>query len=66
MTLVVHIEPGPIPTFRASAPSSASFFAASAVPILPATTSAEGIGFLYFFQDPDHTFCMGMSSINDQ
>ena len=37
-TLVVQIEPGPIPTLTASAPASIRAFAASAVAILPAIT----------------------------
>ena len=35
---VVHMEPGPIPTFTASAPASTSARAASAVAIFPAIT----------------------------
>ena len=42
---VVHIDPGPIPTFTASAPASANAFAPAAVAILPAITSK----FLYVF-----------------
>ena len=38
---VVQIDPGPIPTLIASAPASASAFAASAVATLPATTWTE-------------------------
>ena len=37
--LVVHIEPGPIPTFTASAPAFTSSVAASAVAIFPPITS---------------------------
>ena len=43
--LVVHIDPGPIPTFNISAPSLASAFAASAVAIFPAHI---GIFFTFF------------------
>ena len=42
MILVVHIEPGPIPTFTASAPASTKYFAASGEAILPTTTSKSG------------------------
>jgi hypothetical protein len=38
-TRVVQIEPGPIPTFTASAPASISALVPSAVATLPATTS---------------------------
>ena len=41
-TRVVHIEPGPIPTFTASAPALASILAASPVAILPTTMSTSG------------------------
>ena len=41
-TRVVQIEPGPIPTFTASAPASANYFAASAVAMFPTTTSRSG------------------------
>ena len=40
--LVVQIEPGPIPTFTASAPASISAFAAAPVAILPTTISNLG------------------------
>jgi len=36
------MEPGPMPTFTASAPASARYLAASAVAILPTTTSNSG------------------------
>tara|TARA_B100001778_G_scaffold198795_1_gene164035 strand:- start:440 stop:613 length:174 start_codon:yes stop_codon:yes gene_type:complete len=39
MILVVHIEPGPIPTFTPSTPAFAKNLAASAVATFPATTS---------------------------
>ena len=39
ITLVVHIEPGPIPTFTASAPIFARYFAAAGVAIFPTTKS---------------------------
>ena len=39
---VVQIEPGPIPTFTASAPASRNARAASAVAILPPITSIRG------------------------
>ena len=42
MIRVVHIEPGPIPTFTASAPASTKYFAASGEAILPTTTSKFG------------------------
>ena len=38
-TRVVQIEPGPMPTFTASAPASISALVPSAVATLPATTS---------------------------
>src|SRR6056300_187772 len=38
-TLVVQIEPGPIPTLTASAPASTKNLAASGVAMLPTTTS---------------------------
>ena len=41
-TRVVHIEPGPIPTLRASAPAAISSSAAAAVAILPAITGVFG------------------------
>ena len=47
-TLVVQIEPGPIPTFTASAPASIRAFAASAVAILPAITCSSGYALLTF------------------
>ena len=40
--LVVQIEPGPIPTFTASAPALTNSIAASAVAILPPITSTLG------------------------
>ena len=40
-TRVVQIDPGPIPTLIASAPTSMSAFAPSAVPTFPAITSME-------------------------
>ncbi len=40
-TRVVQIEPGPIPTLTASAPASTRYLAASAVAILPTTTSSS-------------------------
>src|SRR5690606_40253419 len=49
-TRVVQIEPGPIPTFTASAPASAKYKAASAVAILPTTTSISGKLFLTSFK----------------
>ena len=45
-TLVVHIEPGPIPTLTASAPASANAIAASAVAMLPAINCKSGYFFL--------------------
>src|SRR5690606_10947158 len=41
-TRVVQIEPGPIPTFTASAPASTKYNAASAVAMFPTTTSISG------------------------
>ena len=41
MTLVVQIEPGPIPTFTASAPALMRSRVASAVAMLPATISTR-------------------------
>ena len=41
-TRVVQIDPGPIPTFTASAPASTKYFAACAVAIFPTTTSKSG------------------------
>ena len=41
-TRVVQMEPGPIPTFTASAPFSTSILAASPVAILPTTISIPG------------------------
>src|SRR5438128_781162 len=46
-TRVVQMEPGPTPTFTASAPAFARSFAAAAVPIFPATNSRPG-----YFQVP--------------
>ena len=48
-TRVVHIDPGPIPTFTASAPASTKYFAASAVAIFPTTTSRFGNSDFIFF-----------------
>ena len=45
-TLVVHIEPGPIPTFTPSAPWSTRACAASAVAIFPPIISVFGEYFL--------------------
>ncbi len=45
-TRVVQMLPGPIPTFTASAPQSIRSLAASAVAMLPATTSTSGKLFL--------------------
>lgn len=47
-TLVVHIEPGPIPTFKASAPAAIKSFAASPVAIFPAITGSSGKAFYLF------------------
>ena len=46
---VVQMEPGPIPTFTASAPALARYFAASAVAMLPTMTGSFGKLFLTFF-----------------
>ena len=48
--LVVHIEPGPIPTLIASAPNLIKSLAASGVAILP-TTIGNFIFFLIFLKD---------------
>ena len=48
-TRVVQIDPGPIPTFTASAPASTKYFPASAVAIFPTTTSRLGKLDLIFF-----------------
>ena len=47
ITLVVHIEPGPIPTFTASAPIFTKYFAASDVAIFPTTKSSLKIDFIF-------------------
>ncbi|CDE72593.1 putative uncharacterized protein [Acidaminococcus sp. CAG:917] len=47
--LVVHIEPGPMPTLTISAPASISAFVASAVATLPAMTGSDGYFFLICF-----------------
>ena len=47
--LVVQIEPGPIPTFTASAPASANAFAPAAVPMFPAITCSSLKLFFIFF-----------------
>ena len=49
ITRVVQIEPGPIPTFTASAPASTRYLAASPVAILPTTQSICGYCFLTCF-----------------
>ena len=49
ITLVVHIDPGPMPTFTASAPALTKYLAASAVAILPTMISKFGKFFLIFF-----------------
>ena len=46
---VVHIEPGPIPTFTQSAPALANTFTASLVATLPATTCKSGYFLLILF-----------------
>ena len=46
-TLVVHIEPGPIPTFTQSAPLSINSFVASRVATFPAIISIEDIFFSF-------------------
>ncbi|GIS48599.1 MAG: hypothetical protein Ct9H90mP22_1870 [Gammaproteobacteria bacterium] len=43
--LVVHIDPGPMPTFKESTPADIKAFAASAVAIFPTTISV----FLFLF-----------------
>ena len=50
ITLVVQIEPGPIPTLTASAPASTKYLAASAVAIFPTITSKFGNLFFIFFK----------------
>jgi hypothetical protein len=45
----VHIDPGPMPTFTASAPALTKYLAASAVAILPTMISKFGKFFLIFF-----------------
>ena len=47
--LVVQIDPGPIPTFTASAPASFKASAPSAVATLPAITSMSLNSFLIIF-----------------
>ena len=47
-TLVVQIEPGPIPTLSESAPAFIKSFVASAVAILPTITGIFE-NFFYFF-----------------
>ena len=49
ITLVVQIDPGPIPTLTASAPASTKYFAASPVAIFPTITSRLGNFFFIFF-----------------
>ena len=45
---VVQIEPGPIPTFTASAPASYKAFTASGVATFPAITSTSSVAFISF------------------
>ena len=45
----MHIEPGPIPTFRESAPASIKSFAASPVAMFPAMMSSSGKASLTIF-----------------
>ena len=47
--LVVHIEPGPIPTLIASAPAFIRNSAAAAVAILPTISWQSGKAFLIFY-----------------
>ena len=47
--LVVHIDPGPIPTFTASTPAFTSSNAPSAVATFPPITSIVGNSFLIIF-----------------
>ena len=48
-TLVVQIDPGPIPTLTASAPASTKNLAASAVAIFPTMISISGNVFFISF-----------------
>ena len=48
MTLVVQIEPGPIPTLTASAPALTKSNAASPVAIFP-TTISKCVDIVFFF-----------------
>jgi hypothetical protein len=45
----VQIDPGPIPTFRESAPAFIKSFAASAVAIFPTITGTSEKFFFYLF-----------------
>ena len=50
---MVHIEPGPIPTFTASAPILIKYFAASDVAIFPTTKSRfENLDFIFLTTSP--------------
>ena len=49
-TLVVQIDPGPIPTLRESAPAFIKSFAASAVAIFPTITGTSENFFFIFFK----------------
>ena len=61
--LVVQIEPGPIPTFTASAPASANAFAPAAVPTFPAITFIFLKFFFTSFNACQHAFAMSMCTI---
>ena len=62
---VVHIEPGPIPTFIMSTPSLIKKFAASGVAIFPAQIAVFLSFFFYFFNYFSNFFGMTMSGINN-
>ena len=64
ITLVVQIEPGPIPTFNASAPILTRYLAASNVAIFPTTKSKfENLDFTFLTTSPTPLLCPWAVSI---
>ena len=62
---VVQIEPGPMPTFTASAPASISALAPSAVATLPATTCTELEQLLDARDRVEHPLRMAVRGVDD-
>ena len=65
MTRVVQIDPGPMPTFTASAPAATRSRAPSRVATLPATTSMSQRRFI-FAHRLDHVGRMAVRAVDDE